>query len=506
MGRDHERYFETDRVKPVLRERAIQGGVVTYLSRIINYLVQMGGTVVLARLLIPEDFGLIAMVTSLNGILLQLRDIGLSDAVIQARSVDQRQMSTLFWINALFNSGLCLSIVALAPLIARFYNEPRLLAITIVLSLSFVFYGLSDLHFALLKRGMHFWSIALAQIVGNVISNVAAILLAWRGYSYWALVVKSVAFAVCMVAVAWIACGWRPGLPVRKSGTRHLISFGANTMGYLTMNFFTRNLDKTIVGWRYGAVPLGYYDKAFNLFLLPISQLAMSLHHVAVTTLSKLRSEPLEYKRYYLRAIEIIAFLGMPVCAYLGSVSEEFIVFLLGPKWIKSAHLFFLLTISGGVHIIYSTHEWLHVSLGRADRWFRWGIIAFVVTVIGYVVGMTISMEAVAIAYSLSIYILTGPALAYAGKPIGLRFREIFASFWRYFLAAAVAGICCRLFLSFVLNYGPLVLRLLTGAAIFVPVYIVAVIGLFRSVAPIVKLISIVASFFRKAPRGEVVR
>jgi PST family polysaccharide transporter len=496
----YERYFETGQIKQTLKERAIQGGVLTYISRIINFIIQMAGTVILARLLVPEDFGLIAMVTSLNGILFQLRDIGLSDAVIQAPKIDQRQLSTLFWINALFNSCLSLVIVAASPLISRFYREPRLTAITIVLSLSFILYGLSDFHFALLKRGMHFWKITGAQIGANLVCNLAAILLAWRGYRYWALVARNVAFAVSLVAIAWIVCDWKPGPPVRKSGTKHLLFFGVNSIGYLTLNFFTRNIDKTIIGWRFGAIQLGFYDKAFNLFLVPVSQLTMALHHVAVTTLSKLRSEPEKYKRYYLNAVSIISFLGMPVCAFLGSVSQEMILLLFGPKWVQSVELFFLLTISAGVHLIYSTQEWIHVSLGRADRWLRWGAIALVVTVAGYVVAMLISTRAVAVAYTLSVYALVGPAIAYAGKPIGLRFSEVLFACWRYFVGAAVAGACCRLLLSYGFSQGALVLRLLAGFSLYVAAYLIAVIALFRSAEPIRKFIVLALSFFRRIP------
>ncbi|MGA2381791.1 MAG: oligosaccharide flippase family protein, partial [Spirochaetia bacterium] len=219
----YDQYFQTERVKHVLKDRAIQGGALTSLTRLASYAIQLVGTVVLARLLAPEDFGLVSMVTSLNGILLQLRDIGLSDAVIQAKTVNQRQMSTLFWINAVSNSGISLAIVFLAPLIAGFYHEPRLQAITVILSLSFIFYGLSDMHFALLKRSMKFWSISAAQIISGLVSTIAAILLAWQGYGYWALVAKNVVLVLCMVIVGWAVCGWRPGLPSRKSGTKHLI-------------------------------------------------------------------------------------------------------------------------------------------------------------------------------------------------------------------------------------------------------------------------------------------
>jgi hypothetical protein len=127
-----------------------------------------------------------------------------------------------------------------------------------------------------------------------------------------------------------------------------------------------------------------------------------------------------------------------------------------------------------------------------------------VVTVPGYVIGMFISMKAVAIAYTLSVYALIGPALAYAGKPIGLRFRDVLSSFWRYFIAAAVAGVCCRLLLSYGFTQGALVLRLLAGFAVYILAYLVGVIALFGSVNPILKFISLVSSFFRRIPKpGE---
>jgi O-antigen/teichoic acid export membrane protein len=491
-------YFQVEHMKHGLKERAIRGGVFTYLTRMVNYPLQLASTILLARLLLPEDFGLITMVTSINGILLQLRDIGLADAVIQSKAVNQKQMSTLFWINALANAGISVVVVALSPLIAGFYNEPRIKLISIILSLTFIFYGLSDLHFALLKRNMNFGSIAISQLTSNFISNFVAVILAWRGFGYWSLVARNVALAICMVAVAWIACRWRPGLPARGAGTKPFLFFGANSIGYLAVNYFTRNLDKTMVGKRFGAIPLGFYDKAFSLFITPVSQLTSALHHVAVTTLSKLRDEPEEYKRYFLGAIQIIAFFGMPVCAYLCAMSNDVVVLLLGPKWLNTAELFFILTASGGMHIIYSTQEWLHVSLGRSDRWLRWGVFALIVTVAGYFIGFLISMKAVAISYSVSVYALTWPAIAYAGKPIGLKFRDVISAFWRYFVAAAVAGLVCWVLIGIFKGLNSSALRLAIGLAIYVGAYLLGVMALHGSAKPLVRFTRLIASFFKK--------
>jgi O-antigen/teichoic acid export membrane protein len=494
-----DKYFQVEHVRHGLKERAIRGGVFTYLQRLVNYPLQLASTILLARLLVPEDFGLITMVTSINGILLQLRDIGLGDAVIQAKAVNHKQLSTLFWINVIFNAGISIIVVILSPLIAGFYNEPRIKSISIILSLTFVFYGLSDLHFALLKRSMDFASITIAQVASTFLSNLVAVLMAWRGYGYWSLVARNVVLAICMVVVAWFACRWRPGLIYKGVGTKPFLRFGANSIGYLIMNYFTRNLDKTVVGKRFGAVPLGYYDKAFSLFITPVSQLTSALHHVAITTLSKLREEPEEYRKYFLSAIEIIAFFGMPVCAFLCAMSSDVVIFLLGPKWASTAELFFILTASGGMHIIYSTQEWLHVSLGRSDRWLRWGIFSFLVTVAGYFVGMLFSMKAVAISYSFSIYALTWPAIAYAGKPIGLKFKEVFSSFWRYFASSIFAGLLCWGVIVLLKEIDSRVLRLLIGFIVYVVGYLGGIVALHGSTKPLMRFARLIISFFKKS-------
>ncbi|MFX1590784.1 MAG: oligosaccharide flippase family protein, partial [Promethearchaeota archaeon] len=210
----------------------------------------MIGTIVLARLLTPADFGLVAMVTVFSLLLRNFGMRGFTEAIIQSEVINHKKISTLFWIHVVISFSLALIFISLSPLIAWFYKEPRLVSITIVIALSFIFSALSTQHLALLKRNMEFYKIAANEISAAAISCVVAIVLAWQGGGYWSLVARRVVPIVAMAVGAWILCGWLPGLPVRGTGVKPMLKFGINTYGNFATNYFSRNLDKVLIGWR----------------------------------------------------------------------------------------------------------------------------------------------------------------------------------------------------------------------------------------------------------------
>ena len=215
-------YFSTDHLKEDLKKHAIRGGGISIFSRTASYAIQLGGTIVLARLLTPGDFGLVAMVTAITGFFLIFKDLGLTDATIQKTEINHKQISTLFWINFASSIAITLIIIAVSPLIAWFFGEPKVEQIAIVSSISFVFAGLSTQHIALLKRGMLFVQITYIEILATLGSAVTGIFLAWYGWGYWALVARPIALGLLLAIGAWIVCGWRPGLPAIRSGVRSL--------------------------------------------------------------------------------------------------------------------------------------------------------------------------------------------------------------------------------------------------------------------------------------------
>ncbi|MDR2727687.1 MAG: lipopolysaccharide biosynthesis protein [Chitinispirillales bacterium] len=483
---EREKIFETAHLKGNLKSRAIKGGSVVIFARTVDFAAHTVGTIVLARLLLPADFGLLAMVLTITGFFVLFKDLGLSDATVQSEKINHKQVSTLFWINVFFSLLIISLIVLMSPLAARFYNEPRLAKIITISAMSFVFAGFSTQHLALLKRNMKFVQIATVEIVAALVSITAALIMAFNGFGYWALVARPIILAVLTMAGVWFFCPWRPGLPVRRSGVRGLIGFGAGTMGFYLVNYFARNVDKALIGWAKGAVALGFYHKAYHLFILPVSQFSIPLQSVAVTTLTKLRNEPDRYKEYFIKAIALISFAGMPMSTYLAALGRDIIILLLGENWLGAADIFAVLGLGAGMQIIYATQGWLHVSLGRSDRWFFWGCINSAIMILFFVAGLPFGAVGVAAGYTVSLYILTAPALWYAGRPVKLGLGEIIRAVWKIYLAAAFAGLLTWVMVKLCADMN-IFYRLSLCSVFFAAAYLSSIVILSKSFEPLVR-------------------
>jgi PST family polysaccharide transporter len=455
----------------------------------------------LARLLAPEEFGLVAMVLSLGGFLVIFIDLGLTDATIQKEDINHTQISTLFWINVIIAAAVALAVIALSPAIAWFYSEPRLANIAMVWSAYLFCAALSTQHIALLKRRMLFFGISLIEVVAAFMSSLLAIVLAMNGWSYWALVFRHIAFATCMSAGAWILCPWFPGRPSFSSGIHSMLKFGRNATFSFIIGYFARNLDKILLGRYFGAGELGYYHRAYYLFVLPATQLTEALKNVATSTLSKLRSEPLKYHSYYLKAVSVLSFMGMPISFFFVIESEDVILLLFGQQWMKSAEIFRLLAPATGIWIIYSTKYWLHASLGKSERLLKWAAIDFVVITVGILLGVRFGSTGVALAYTCTLYMLSGFGLGYAGKPIGLKFSAVAWVTWRYFSAALAGSLICWYTLQVLKDFGiqfGLLERVLFALVLYCSVYLLLVIVLDGGTKAIRELVLIIKEMFRR--------
>lgn len=440
-----DNYFSNEHLRSGIKTRALRGAGATVFSQVSVYGIQMIGTIILARLLAPSDFGLVAMVYAFSFLFQNFGLSGFTEATVQSDEIDHKKISTLFWIHMALSIAVIISFMALAPVFSWFYKEPRLVSITIVIAISFIFPAMYTQHHALLTRNMRFYRITANEIVATIAGTGVAIVMAWQGGGYWALVARRVVPLVAIAVGAWILCRWVPGLPARRTGVRPMMKFGINTYGYFAANYFSRNLDKVLIGWRYGAQPLGLYERAYYLFVMPVSQLSHPLTNVAVAALSRLRDDTEKYRSYYLKALSMLAFIGMPLSAVLTLTGRDLLLLLLGSQWNESGVIFTVFGPAIGITIIYGTHGWLHLSLGRADRWMRWGIIELIVSALAFAVGLPFGAIGVAIAYTASFYVLAGPGLWYAARLAHIKLSSILSVAWRYFVSALIAGLMCWL-------------------------------------------------------------
>ena len=422
-----------------LRRLAVRGAGMTVLSNGMSLAIQMVATVVLARMLAPRDFGLVTMVTTFSLLLSNFGLNGCTEAVVQREQMDDTTASNLFWITLGGGVLLTLAFAAAGSLLARFYGEPLVARISVALSLTILLSTASVLHLALLKRAMLFPAVAKNDIVAKAASVVVSILFACWGWGYWALVMGACAMPLSTCLGAWYLCRWVPGRPRRAAGTGAMLKFAMYTYGRFSVNYFAHNSDNLLVGWQFGAVALGFYKKAYDLFSLSGSQVTSSTSVVAVAALSRVKDDRPQYIRNLMGAMAVMALLGMAISGDLTLIGKDLIRVLLGPHWGPAGQIFTYFAPGIGVMFLYGAHGWIHLSIGRADRWFRWGIVEWTVTILLFLAGLHWGPQGIAIAWCISFWTLTIPAMWYAGRPIGLGVGPMLRTVWRYVLAAVLA-------------------------------------------------------------------
>jgi PST family polysaccharide transporter len=481
-----------------LRRLAVKGAAATVSASALALAAQVVSTVILARLLTPADFGLVAMVTTFSMLLMSIGPTGLVEVVIQHDEMSRSQSSNLFWVNCAVGFFLTVAFAAAGSLLAKFYRDPLVARVAVGTAPSILVAAASTIHIGLLKRAMRFAAVSVNDVVGRVMNTAVAVLLALGGWGYWALVAGIFAQVLSVTIGAWWLCRWIPSFPRRRVGTRAMVRFAANVYVRFSANYFTRNFDNLLVGWRFNAVALGFYKKAYDLFALSASQLTAPLNSVALAALSRVRNDPPRYKRYLANSLGVIAFAGMAVGADLTLVGKEVVRLVLGAKWSESGRIFELFGPGIGIMLLYSTVGWIHLSIGKPDRWLRWTLVESSVTGVFFILALPWGLAGIAAAWSVSYWTLLLPAFWYAGRPIGLGISSLIAVVWRYLIAALAAGLACSvtariIFKGMSASTAPEALALVVlKSLLFTSLYIGAVILLHRGCDPLFRVAGLV--------------
>jgi PST family polysaccharide transporter len=458
--------FRLDHLSVGLKQRTVRGAALTIASQSLRMLMHLGSTAVLARQLAPEDYGLVGMVSVVTGALMVFSNLGISSAIIQRPEIDNRQMSTLFWINFGLGAGLTLLTVAIAPALAWFYHDQRLVPLTVAMGFGFLISGVGVQHGALLRREMRFGVLAVIEIGSIVVAAATGILLASIRFGYWSLALMQLAALFTISGAAWTFCGWRPGWPCRAAGIGPMVAFGAHVTTFGALNFVVRNCDNMLIGWRWGAAELGQYSKAYQLSLFPLAQIIAPITNVAVPALSRLQHDPIRYRQYYLEAIRLIGYCTTPLVLFLGVCSREIVYLILGPQWSQAGHLFQLLILSSVGQPIASTTGWLFQSRDRARAMARWGLISGPIFVLSFIIGLPWGAEGVAISYIVAGWLLAYPCFVMAVRSTPVSMTDIGLACYRPLTVGLLAGIAMFVTRSTAApGHGMLLTLVLTGSA-----------------------------------------
>ncbi|WP_354489372.1 lipopolysaccharide biosynthesis protein [Mesorhizobium robiniae] len=422
-----------------LRRSVGRGAVITALAQSVRVATQIVSVIVLSRLLSPQDFGVVAMCAPVLAFIALFQDFGLTQATIQKTGIRHEEVNYLFWVNVAVSTLLACVLAVAAPLVAAFYDEPRVAGLVAALGLQIIAYGLGAQHLALLTRRMQFARLAIIDVASAIAGLVVSIAWTFIDRSYWALFAGTLTAAVLPTLCFWANSRWRPSLPRKVDGIGELINFGAGITGFNFTNFFARNLDNVLIGKYWGEAQLGLYDRAYKLLLFPLSQITNPLSKVMVPALSRLKDEPDRYRSAYLRVMPLILLVALPGVAFATAMSDVLIPFVLGEQWRQSSSIFLALGFAGLLQPLNNPAGWLFISQGRSGDFMRWGIIAAMTSVLAFLIGLPYGALGVAIAYAISEYLKTPFLWLYIGKTGPLRASHILRAVTPFMLGAHLA-------------------------------------------------------------------
>jgi O-antigen/teichoic acid export membrane protein len=458
-----------------LKGRSVRGVSVTLTSQATRFVLQTGTTVVLARLLTPADFGLVAMVTAITGLAAAFQDLGLSEATIQRQEINHNQISTLFWINAAVGLGLTLITVGLAPMLAWFYHEPRLRDIAFLLSLTFFFSGLSVQHGALLKRQMRFVSLGVRDVASYALALPVGIILAWRGAGFWAIVSLPLTGTFLQMVLSWVMVRWIPSLPRRGANVRSMVVFGGNiATSYLVINLM-RSADNILIGRYLGAGPLGLYSRAYNLVMQPARQLFDPVANVAIPAFSRLQDDSERFARYYLRTINLMTWVSAPIFGFLFVAAEPVTLLVLGNKWRPAVPVFQILAIFALAQLLYGSTIWLFVSRGESKNLLGLSLFTAPILICGYLIGLPFGITGVALSASIVQLAILPWTMKYTFRGTELTIHRLGLAMLHP-IALGMAGVVFAELVLHLVAPQRLVVQLLTVALGFGAIYLLSAI------------------------------
>lgn len=454
-----------------LKEKTIRGGVARVVAQVVFFVLRIAALMILARLLDPKDFGLVGMVTAFTSVFILFRDFGLSTATVQRVDITDGQISTLFWINVLVGTVLTVLLSALAPIVARFYHEPRLFWVTIALATGFVINAAGVQHSALLQRDLRFTELAVIQIIALVVSTLLGIGMALLGYGYWSLVVLSVTLPLASTIAFWVASGWTPGAPQKGVGILPMIHFGGSVTLISLIVYVAYNLDKVLVGRYWGAEALGVYGRSYQIINIPTENLNSAVGEVAFAALSRLQDDPVRLRSYFLKGYSLVLGLTVPITCIIGIFPHDLIMVILGSKWGPAARILEFLAPTILMFAIINPLGWLLFAMGMVNRSIKVALVLAPVVIAGYTIGLRFGPDGVALGFSAAMIIWALPHIAWGVHGTPISFGDVMKVMVKPVLSGAVAVAAALSFQFLAKGWLPFP-RLLLGVSILFVTYV----------------------------------
>ncbi|MFA4841767.1 MAG: lipopolysaccharide biosynthesis protein [Agrococcus sp.] len=403
-------------------------------------LLQLLSVVVLARLLTPRDYGMLAIVLVLVGLGEIFRDFGLTSASIQAPTLSTGQRDNLFWLNAAIGAALTAAMLLAASALGAVTGEPEIVGMAQWLSLLFLLNGLATQHRANLMREVRLRPLAVADVSAAGIALALAVGAALLGAGYWALVVQQLSNGLIALIGVVVAGRWVPGRYSRAHSVRTMVTFGWNLVAANLVQYAAKQIDTVVVATRFGTAPLGLYNRAYHLVMTPLGQVRSPLQSVALPLLSRLQQDQPRFDTYVAAAQLALGYLiGIPI-AVLAGLAEPVVAIMLGDAWAESAPLLRMFAIAGLLTTLSYVGYWVYVTRGLGAQLLRYTLVTAGIKIVCIAVGSCFGLVGVAIGFAVHPAIAWPISLAWLSRVTPMPTRRLYGGAARIFAVTALAG------------------------------------------------------------------
>lgn len=381
--------------------------------------------IILARLLAPADFGLVAMAAVVLGFIDIFKDLGTGAALIQRKNVSEGLLSSIFWFNVGFGLFATIAAIACAPLIAHMYKEPRVIPILIGMSVSFFMSALTIVHSCLLQRQMAFVTLAKIEVASAVVSYIVGIGAALLGHGVWSLVYQVVTNSAVFMVLIWFASSWRPRLIFVWLEVKSVMHYSLNLASFNVFYYFAQNVDNLLIGRYLGSEALGYYDLAYRLMTFPMQAISAVFGKVMLPYYAQAQDDLARFRQGFMRSASAIAFVTFPMMLGLLAVREHFVLTLFGTQWTPVIGLLALFAPLAAIRSVATTTGSIYMAMGRADLQLRWGVFTSLFVIGGLAIGLQWGIFGVAAGFTIATLLLLYPTFAIPFRLIGMRVADL---------------------------------------------------------------------------------
>ncbi len=406
-------YRNSDKLSDVseLKRKTIKGFFWSSLESLLSQGLGIIFGIFLARMLSPDEFGLIGMITIFISISQVFVDSGLSQSLIRKQNCTSSDYSTIFWVNLAIGVVCYILLWVSAPCIADFYGNSELVSITRVTSILIIIGSVTLIQQTILTKDVDFKTLTKSSIIGTLISGVASIILAFCGFGVWSLVWRSVINQSVRSAILWLQNRWKPELIYSKITLKEHFRFGSNILIISIISAIYKNISNLIIGKSYSEKILGYYTNADQYSMMPSATITAITGKVSYPVLSEMQNDDMKLKANVNKLITNVMYISFAVMFGLAAMAEPLIGVVLGAKWLPSVVMFQALCLGYSISPMHIINQNVMKVKGRTDLFLRTEIIKYVIftplLIIGAVFGITLLIAGIVLFYWIG-YIVIG--------------------------------------------------------------------------------------------------